>query len=136
MDAGITAQAVLAVVTPFLGIVALRIYATLVAGEEREASLGLVGVDSVVGVPVTHYFRIVTIAIFVEICGVRFDATSADDHIRIILQDLEILVPSLGLPCQFEVQNDAVTDRQVGDALCEFVERIDRNFNAVRQPAC
>ena len=135
MDAGITAHAVLTVVTPFLGVVALRVHASLVAGQEWHASLRLVRINPVVWVPVAHQLRIVTVAIFVEVSDVCFDAAGADNHVWIILQDLKFLVPSLGLSGQLEVQDYAVTNWQIGNALLEFLVGINGNLRTVGQPA-
>jgi hypothetical protein len=100
VDTGITTHAILAVVTPFLGIIAFGKYAALVAGQEGHAGLRLICIDPVVGMPVAHHLRVVAVAKLIEISDVRFDASGTDDHVRIILQDLEFLVTSLGLPGQ------------------------------------
>ena len=133
MDAGVATHTVFAVVTPVLVIVALGVHAPLVAGQKRNAGLGLIGIDPVVRVPVPHQPGVVTVPEFVQVCHIRLNASGTDDHVRLVLQDIESLVPPGRFPRHLEVQDDAVTNRQVCDSALELIEHVNRDFGAVGQ---
>ena len=132
--ARVATQPVFLVIAPKGFFVDVAARATFVIGQKWDAGLRLVGVDAVVGVPISHHLRIVTVLELVEIGCQRFDAAGANNQIRFILQDFESVVSAGRLPRHFVIEDDTVTHRQVGDAAFEFVEFVNRNFGAVDLP--
>ena len=59
-----------------------------------------------------------------EIRCERFDATGADDHVRIVYQYVKGLISIFAILGEVKVKHDRVPQRQVSDAVPELVEWI------------